>query len=284
MAVAKKSRLVNKKKLASKAKAAPKSKAKSKAAAVVTRAKATVQDVKKQAMELVRQAEGRASSERKKLAEKAAKLFPDCTEAWTILGELETSPQKKIEIFQRAVDSGIKVLGKAFLRSEESLAHEAKAQPFLAALYALSNALWNAGKRQEAVEKAMALIEWCPEDTHGARFQLLHWFAILKDERAKELVKFYSDETSAWWQWGKVLASSALKIDFDKQLRKALNDNDYVGEFLLELKKAPKKIPSIYMPGHESEAAVYASEFKKYWSNKDVLNKLKTVYRSVTKE
>ena len=87
-----------------------------------------------------------------RLAHEALAAWPDCADAYLLLGEQASSLKEQIAVYQQAVAAGERALGpEAIKRHAGHLWGFLEARPYLEARQELAFGLWSAGRREEAV-------------------------------------------------------------------------------------------------------------------------------------
>ncbi|MBE3584497.1 MAG: tetratricopeptide repeat protein [Limnochordaceae bacterium] len=183
--------------------------------------------------------ETREIQKRKRVARQALKLCSKCADAYLLLATAIESPAEAVSWSEKALHAAEEVLGKALI---EELAGRfvsvALARPYLRARDQLARALWDAGRRDEAIEHAEAILKLNPSDILETRIYLLNWYLRLQmTDKAGELLNRYlpdghgpdSQRTSvaydgALWLFQKEGASPAAR----EALQRAILVNPYV--------------------------------------------------------
>lgn len=208
--------------------------------------------------------------ERLRLAKLAVKASEFCADAWLILAEFET-PGSAVEFaaLQRAVSAAKATLApEAFEQDAGHFWSLLETRPYMRAILAVAQALWNRGERHEAIGHIRDMLRLNPNDNQGVRYQLASWLAIEGDGTGlRNLVSVYEDDDSAFMTWP--LALVAFR-EFDATaaralLRVALASNQHVPGLLLGTIPIPVDPPEYYSPGEASEAAIYVQDFGDSW-------------------
>lgn len=205
-----------------------------------------------------------------RLAREALTLDPDCVDALAILAELTRSPAKRLLLFEEAVKVGEKSLGKDFFA--ENKGHfwgMLETRPYMRAKKGLADELFYARRPIEAMRHLEEMLELCPGDNMGARFDLMETYLMADHlEQALDLLSHYPEEFSAIWNWSAVLIHY-LRRDFDaaaRSLAQARKQNRYVEPYLSGKRKTPDELPEFSVFGKESEAVICAKRLGPPWS------------------
>ncbi|MDR0287367.1 MAG: hypothetical protein LBI03_06670 [Clostridiales bacterium] len=208
------------------------------------------------------------------LAKKALSVSPYCTEAYNILAELDENFLERKNLYSKGVEVGKKALGKNFfIESEGCFWGIIETRPYMRAMEGLADCFWELNERQKAIEICQEMLRLNPNDNQGVRYILINWL-IAEDEfeAAEQLLSDYV-EISAFMLYGAVLLyfKQNRKVKAKNALKKAIEANPHVHEFLLNPKK--KYIPESeiekriggYSPGCASEADEYRNLAGEIW-------------------
>jgi hypothetical protein len=212
-----------------------------------------------QAEELVFDAlEADTDEEARRLTEAALKLDPDCVDALTLIAQLADSPMKSVSKLRAAVEAGESRLGKDFFEENKGYFWGLiETRPYMRARQQLAASLLITGKPFEAAEHYSALLELCPNDNLGVRFELLSLYLTTDQmEKALGLVEKYPKERSAFFHWASVLIYFSLRRfeDAKRALKAARRANRHVEEWLLDDDAQPVALPDFYGIGDRKEA------------------------------
>lgn len=205
------------------------------------------------------------------LARRALEVSPDCADAYTLLAqETAKSLEEAIDLYQKGVEAGERALGKRMF--EEDAGHFwglLETRPYMRARAGLAQSLWEAGRREEAVEHYWDMLRLNPNDNQGIRYVLMPCLIELgRDEEAETLFKQYDKDGMAVWKYARALLDFRKSGDClaaVKSLRTALDENRYVPSYLLGRKRMPRYLPDYYGFGDENEAVLYAYGNKAAW-------------------
>ncbi len=207
-----------------------------------------------------------------KLATQALDLSPDCTDAYLLLAELEArTTRDRIDLIRKGLEVGRRSLGKKFF--QENKGHFwgiLETRPFMRAMAALANILWEIGQGDEAIEKWREMLSLNPNDNQGVRYALLSCLLELKrDDEAEVLLKCYAGDASAEWAYGAALLAFRKSGDSPvarRHLSAARMQNPHVLPYLLGSHKIPKRMPEYISIGDEREAISYAAANVAGWA------------------
>lgn len=203
------------------------------------------------------------------LARQALEISPDCVDAYVILAETRSDAQEAYAFYEKGVEAGERLLGKAFFAEEAGRFWGIlETRPYMRALLGLAQTLEDLGRRNEAIGHYQKLLQLNPNDNQGARDFLLPCLLVEgRLEEARALWKTYKDDPSAIWTYGRALLAFLEKGDNQtarKHLRHAVESNPYVPEYLLE-EKPERMVPDMYRHGSEEEAIICAETLGKAW-------------------
>jgi len=205
------------------------------------------------------------------LAQKALMLSQDCADAYVLLAERTAeSVEEAIELYRKGVEAGERALGKrAFKKAVGHFWGLLETRPYMRARAGLAQCLWEAGRREEAVENYWDMLRLNPNDNQGIRDLLMPRLIELgRDEEAEKLFELYKGDPMAVWKYSRALLDFRKSGDSSaalKSLQAALNENKYVPSYLLNRKKMPRYLPDLYGFGDENEAVLYAYGNKAAW-------------------
>ncbi|HLI51409.1 MAG TPA: hypothetical protein VKU87_06405 [Thermomicrobiaceae bacterium] len=206
-----------------------------------------------------------------RLAKKALKESPDCADAYILLGDLTArTPEKAAEYYAQGVSAGERALGPdAFTEGAGEFWGFIETRPYMRARFSLAQALWASGRRDEAIGHLWEMLRLNPNDNQGVRYPLLSWLLEGGDAAAAErLLNLYPDDGSAVWHYGQVLwalRTGQRRRTVEKLLKKAIEWNSHVPEYLLGTKQMPASLPEYISWGDESEAIDCALSLGPAW-------------------
>jgi len=207
------------------------------------------------------------------LANEALSRSPLCADAYVLLAE-ETAktPAEAIELYRKGVEAGEKALGPAAF--QDDVGHFwglLETRPYMRARGGLAQALWDAGRHDEALEHYRELLRLNPNDNQGNRYLLAGCLLALdRDADLTALLNAYGQESTAEWSYTWALIAyrrDGDSVEARSLLEKATTANSHVASYLLGRKKLPRKpVPYITMGG-EDEAQEYARRYAAAWAN-----------------
>ena len=213
-----------------------------------------------------------APQRRIELARQALALWPNCADAYTLLGEHAATRKEMLELYEKAVAAGERALDpQVFREAAGNFWLLLETRPYMRARLALAHALWASGRPEEAVEHAREMLRLNPNDNQGIRYTLAGWLLSLdRDDDLARLLEQYDQEGSATWSYTRALLSFRRDGDTPenrKWLKEAIKRNKHVPNYLLGKKFPPLEQPDYYSPGDENEALEYAAGFLAGWKN-----------------
>jgi len=200
--------------------------------------------------------------EGRELAEAALELDPDCVDALTVLALFAPSAAARAAQLGEAVKAGERRLGKEFF--EENKGHFwglLETRPYMRARQDLARALILRKRPHEAAQHYEALIELCPDDNLGVRYELLGLY-LLSDqmESALGVIERYQEDSSAFFRWAAALVFFTLRRfeEAQRALKAARRANRHVERYFLDDEAVMPDLPAFYGIGDEEEAAYCA--------------------------
>jgi len=209
--------------------------------------------------------------ERVRLAKQAIKISPDCADAYSLLAsETASTSEEEIALLQQAVAAGERALGLQGLEEYRGdFWGVLETRPYMRARADLADALWEAGRQEEAISHWEDLLRLNPDDNQGIRYLLLTtWLTLGDHERVKGLLKQYPDDGAATWLYGQALNAFAQEGDTKKSRRlraEAIAANSFVPAYLTGKKRLPKALPELMGIGDMAEAQWCAAEQMAAW-------------------
>lgn len=207
------------------------------------------------------------------LAKKALSIFPDCSDAYTLLAqETAKTIEEALALYQKGVEAGERGLGKkAFKNDVGYFWGLIETRPYMRARAGLALTLWEAGRHQEAVEHYWELLRLNPDDNQGNRHLMMPCLIEFdRDAEAEKLYKQYEEDGLAVWRYSRALLDFRKRGDSpraNKSLKEALAQNAFVPAYLLGKKRMPRALPEHYGFGDANEAVLFVHYNKTAWKN-----------------
>jgi tetratricopeptide (TPR) repeat protein len=229
-----------------------------------------------------------------KLAKKALSIYPDCADAYNLLAEEEAKTLKEAtEFYKKGMEAGRRAIGEEIFKNNDGHFWDyAPSRPYMRSRLGYMECLWEAGTCDEAVSHAKEMLKLNTSDNQGIRYILVAYLADL--ERYDELDEFlnkgeHKNDCVAEWLYTRALLSFVKEGDSDKankDLKEALESNQYVPEYLTGKKLIPQFLPDRITMHGEDEGFCYASRYIEAWKNvKGAIDwlKEKAVIKIITK-
>src|SRR4030042_1301517 len=147
------------------------------------------------------------------LALKALEISPDCADPFVLLAEeaAETLGEA-IALYRKGVEAGERAIGEQDFREYEGhFWGFLGTRPYMRARAGLAQCLWEAGRREEAVEHYKDMLRLNPNDNQGIRDMLMPRLIVLgRHGEAEALFTQYKDDGMASWAYSRAL------LDFRK--------------------------------------------------------------------
>jgi tetratricopeptide (TPR) repeat protein len=205
------------------------------------------------------------------LAKKALALSPRCADAYVLLAQhSQRGSDEETDLWRRAVTAGEEALGASgFMDFAGEFWGFLETRPYMRARFGLARALWNRGKRDDAIGHLQAMLELNPGDNQGVRYILAAYLAEAeRDGDLWKLMAQYPDEYSAVWAWTGALLAFRKAGDgaaARERLGEAMAVNPHVRAYLCGEEPMPAPLPPFLSPGAPTEAVHYAAEHRRGW-------------------
>ncbi len=205
----------------------------------------------------------------RQLAHRALALWPDCADAWLVLGNRAKTPADAIRCYQEAVAAAERAVGpKPFTENAGEFWRSVAARPYLRARTSLAEALDAHGRADDAAAHYREMLRLDRDDRLGVRYPLLR--LLLRggsnDEARALIEEFAWDEFAGWLYAGALVAFRRQAEDADDRLRRALAANRRVPAFLTGAREIPD-LPATYAPGSADEAKLAADGLLDAWQD-----------------
>ncbi|MDA3911195.1 MAG: tetratricopeptide repeat protein [Bacteroidales bacterium] len=227
-------------------------------------------DKKGRSQDLVYEAYEQSISKGKKLVKQALELDPNNSDAYNYLASIETSIDKAIMQYEKAIKAGEKTLGKKFFKEEKGYFWGMlETRPYMRAKAGLADCLYAKKEVDKAIEIYEEMLKLNPNDNQGIRY-LLSTLLLSKDDLTKfELfIKNGEDEDCAVWNYNNALYSFkklGRTVKTGKILMDAYKSNEFVIDYMLGMKKMPDEQPQYIGRGDENEAVSYVNGSWTIW-------------------
>lgn len=196
--------------------------------------------------------------EARSLLNQALELDPECVDALAQLAAMAQSQGAHLKLLEKAVAAGERQLGAEFFKRNKGYFWGLiETRPYMRARFTLAMSLIGAFRVPEAIAHFEALLDLCPGDNLGVRYQLLPLYLIVdQPETAAALLARYEDDIGPTLTWGGALVHYLLR-DFEKaqqSLAAARRWSPRVEKYLNHKKKLPARRSDSYIVGSEEEA------------------------------
>ncbi len=193
------------------------------------------------------------------LARKALEIWPDCADAYVLLGRCAGTPEDAYGFFAQGVAAGERALGSdVFHAAAGHFWGLFETRPYMVAREWLAESLWTLGRGEEAVGHFEDMLRLNPNDNQGIRYRLANLLLDLeRHDRLSELLDRYKEDDLAEWSYTRALLTFRLEGDSAealRRLRQALKSNRFVPTYLLGQKASasPGARPLFSRPGRRS--------------------------------
>lgn len=214
---------------------------------------------------------GSASGKRKiQLAKEALELSKDCAEAYMILAEEAEEIQDSIELVEKAVAAGERIVAKFGGHIEPANYWNIDiSRPFVKALKALAEYKEEHGRFDEAIVILQRLLDFDPSDRRQIRTCLAS--CLFEAERFVELEQLLSecekmDAAEICFTKALYLFKTSGRTELSKKaFENALQCNPHVLFYLAAWADLPEELPETLFCGEESEAIAYVMLYGHQW-------------------
>ena len=208
--------------------------------------------------------------QRVRLAQQAIGICPDCADAYVVLAEQAPKLEEAIRWYEEGVRAGERAVGERQLAGYRGRVWDLRtARPYLRARLGLGQCLWEAGRREEAVEHFWELLRLNTADDQGVWSVLAACLLDLgRDEELRSLLETYRQPGTAAWNYARALLEFRNQGDTQEARRllaKALQANRHVPAYLLGDRPLPDELPFVVRVGSRNEAASVAARFITGW-------------------
>lgn len=203
-----------------------------------------------------------------KLARKALKIWPDCTDAYNVLAEFSDDIVDAAQLRAQGIEAAYRTLDKQFFKENTGYFWGLiETRPYMRAVQGLAEALADLGLLREACEKLAYLIKLNPYDNQGNRYSLMEFLLTLQDyaEANKLFRKYSSDDHTAQWLYSGALLSlqrNGRGRHARNAMYKAYRSNSHVWDLITGRKKMPATLSTSYQIGSLEEAALTAAHLR----------------------
>lgn len=209
------------------------------------------------------------------LVKEALRLDKGNGDAYVMLVmEANTLPEA-LKVAEEGLNAAAASLGPGYF--EENKGHFwglIETRPYMRLKFCYADLLKEQGDIAAAMQELEEMLELCPNDNIGARYDLLMlYLADQKLDRAEKLMQQFDMEDSASFCYDRVVLSylkNGYLGDLDTLYKQAKRSNPHVPAYLLGKKRLPKQRPQYIGIGDENEAIEYALSHQLLWSNRNL--------------
>ena len=205
------------------------------------------------------------------LAHKALKESKDCADAYVLLAEEEADSLKQsFEYFQKGVEAGERTLGREFFAENSGLFWGLlETRPYMRALEGKASCLWKLKRKEEALKTYQEILRLNTNDNQGIRYVLVDLLLSMnRESEVEKVVRQFKGDWSAVWLYTEALLGfrkRGASLTVNRKLAQALEENQYVPDYLIGKKRIPGHLPDTLSWSGESEAVDYAANHLNYW-------------------
>jgi len=236
------------------------------------RLEALKDDPEEMAQELAFEAfESTTGDQALELAERALAADPDCVDALTIKAFLVSEDAGQlIDALEHAATTAENRLGEEFFAEfMGDFWPMVEARPYLRTIKQLAEVQWAVGRRFDAVDHYLNLLDLDPEDHMGNSSLLLSCYLAMGEvQRSWDILEEYDDE-SAVFQYGWLLVHlmSGDEDAAEDALNSAMEVNPHVVPYLLGMGEELEGNPPVVAVGSPEEAFMVGQILGQSWDN-----------------
>jgi len=205
------------------------------------------------------------------LTRRALEIDPECVDALAVRAFLDSeNAAELIEALEHAATVGENVLGEEFFAEYMGdFWPLVEARPYLRTIKQLAEVLWTVGRRFDAVEHYINLLDLDPEDHTGNSVLLLGCYLAMGEvQRSWDLLEEYDDDSAIFkWGWVLCLLMARSMDEAEDSLRDALDINPYVAPHLLGMAEPVEGQPAVVTIGSEEEAQICYQIIGEAWEH-----------------
>ncbi len=205
------------------------------------------------------------------LTAKALAIDPDCVDALAIRAFLDSEDAAQlIEALEHAATCGENRLGEEFFAEYMGdFWPLVDARPYMRAIKQLAEVLWTVGRRFDAVEHYVNLLDLDPADHMGNSVLLLGCYLAMGEvQRSWDLLEEYDDDSALFhWSWVLVFLMADDETASEDALKGAMDVNPYVAPHLLGMAEPVEGNPAVVTIGSPEEAQVCLQILGEAWEH-----------------
>ena len=202
------------------------------------------------------------------LARRALATWPDCADAFNLLGELAGDPVEAADLFRQGIEASRREVGpELFAEAEGRFGSRRETRPYLRALDGLAGAMMQLDLTREAVTLWRELLRLDGADSMAVReYMAVALLALEELDELEAVLEELREGTTAIPAYCRALfAFRRGRDDADELLQEAIARNRHTPAYLLREKPLPEEGPSYVSPGAESEAQAGAGLLITAW-------------------
>jgi tetratricopeptide (TPR) repeat protein len=227
-----------------------------------------------QAQALVHDAFSARGRLRQKLAREALQLWPDCAEAWVLRAEEMPDLERRLDYYRHGYEAAQRVLGpKPFAEDVGHFWGVIETRPYMRARHGLAGALWDTGRRDEAVDHWQDMLRLNPDDNMGVRDTLVpHLLEARRDAEAEAVLLRYEEDSSATLAYARALLEfrrHGAGPEAQARLDAAIRGNSHVPKYLAGRVAIEDPPLDSYRLGSDDEAQVVFAMLFMAWTSTD---------------
>ena len=205
------------------------------------------------------------------LTEKALTIDPECVDALAIRAFLDSADAAHlIEALEHAATCGEMRLGEDFFAEYMGdFWPLVEARPYMRTIKQLAEVLWTVGRRFDAIEHYVNLLDLDPEDHMGNSVLLLGCYLAMGEvQRSWDLLEEYDDDSALFhWGWVLVFLMSDDHTASEDALKGAMDVNPYVAPHLLGMGEQMEGNPPVVTIGSPEEAQICVQIIGEAWEH-----------------
>ncbi|MGD8453907.1 MAG: hypothetical protein PVJ57_18990 [Phycisphaerae bacterium] len=221
------------------------------------------------AQDLIYEALATGGRRQLRFVRQALEVCPDCADAYVLLAERETDPQRAGELYTQGVAAGERALGpEVFTADAGHFWGILKTRPYMRARAGLAQYYEHTEQWDEAITHYQDMMRLNPNDNQGVRFALAACLLRKKDYAAVEKLLAPREEPAAHWHFLMALTAFAAGGDTPEareRAKAAHKFNRHVRKYLLGRAELPDVPPLGFHPREDDEAVCVVYDMLEDW-------------------
>jgi tetratricopeptide (TPR) repeat protein len=229
----------------------------------------TAQTPLEAAQELAYRAFDASGRMRVKLARQALAVSPDCADAYGILAERSTNPEKIRKLLEQGIAAGERAIQSVGIEGNAIEWADVRCRPYLRMRFAYAVSLSGFGETDAAISHLEELLRIDEEDHQGVRYRMMrHLLEEKRDGEAIAVLDRFPQDVSSMWPYARALLAYRAAGDTPQAndlADRAIKTNPFVWKFLAGTQRLEEDIPDDVERGSRGEAIAVAQDLLDPW-------------------